>query len=162
MPAKYQDERVPSSNYAVIRWFGFDQFVPERAVTSYWITSKLLLTIRFILAFYSAIVFWTYLGLVAVYAPRFDKFFSMFTTFTFIGLHAYLVVSICFDFTYRTIVQSVLILLLDFLCSPISIPPLKEYRVFTKSTCRLKLSLSLPLCYSCDIQVSKPTETVSG
>jgi hypothetical protein len=94
MPANYQDERLPPSNYAVIRWFGFDQFVPERAVTSYWVSSKTFFIVRFILALYSGIVFWTYLGLLAAYSPKFDGFFAAFTTLTFIGLHAYLVVRV--------------------------------------------------------------------
>lgn len=87
----YKDEKVHDSRYRVIRWFGFDQFVPERAVTSYWISSKTFFVIRFILALYSTIVFWFYLGGTAAYSS-FTGFFAAFTTLTFIGLHAYLVV----------------------------------------------------------------------
>lgn len=90
---KYQDQKVKPSKYALIRWFGFDQFVPERAVTSYWISSKAFFVIRFLLALYSTVVFWTYLGLLASFADV-RGFFSAFTTLTFIGLHAYLIVSL--------------------------------------------------------------------
>ncbi|KAI9486804.1 MAG: hypothetical protein EXX96DRAFT_550671 [Benjaminiella poitrasii] len=88
----YEDKPLPVTNYTFIRWFGFDQFTPERAVTSYWVSSKTFFVIRFILALYSTVVFWTYLGLVAAYSD-FTSFFSMFTTLTFVGLHAYLVTS---------------------------------------------------------------------
>jgi hypothetical protein len=97
MAAKYLDEKLPQSNYAVIRWFGFDQFVPEQAVTSYWVSSKTFFIIRFVLALYSTIVFWTYLGLLAAYSPIFSGFFAAFTTLTFIGLHAYLVVRLLIE-----------------------------------------------------------------
>ena len=90
---KYQDQKVKPSKYALIRWFGFDQFEPERAVTSYWISSKAFFVIRFLLALYSTVVFWTYLGLLASFADV-RGFFSAFTTLTFIGLHAYLIVGL--------------------------------------------------------------------
>lgn len=95
----YRDEKVHTSRYAIIRWFGFDQFVPERAVTSHWVSSKVFFGIRFILALYSTIVFWTYLGLVAAFT-NFNWFFAQFTTLTFIGLHAYLITSLVHHFRY--------------------------------------------------------------
>lgn len=85
-----EDRKLPSSNYRVIRWFQFDQFVPEETVTSYWISSKTFFIIRLILTLYSTIVIWTDIGLSAA---GLDHFFVMFTHFTFIGLHAYLVVN---------------------------------------------------------------------
>lgn len=93
---KYLDQPVKPSKYAIIRWFGFDQFVPERAVTSYWVSSKTFFIVRFIVTLYSTVVFWTYLGLLASFADV-KGFFSAFTTLTFIGLHAYLVVSHRFE-----------------------------------------------------------------
>lgn len=101
----YQDEKLPPSNYAIIRWFGFDQFIPEATVTSYWMSSKAFFIIRFIITLYSTIVIWTYIG---VTGPYMKYFFDMFTHLTFIGLHAYLVVSTAFlylmklfNITYR-------------------------------------------------------------
>ncbi|CAO0799325.1 unnamed protein product [Mucor circinelloides] len=96
---KYRDQQVKPSKYAIIRWFGFDQFVPERAVTSYWVSSKTFFVIRFIIALYSTVVFWTYLGLLASFADV-RGFFSAFTTLTFIGLHAYLVTACVYHFRY--------------------------------------------------------------
>ncbi|KAG1488820.1 hypothetical protein G6F47_012242 [Rhizopus delemar] len=92
-----EDRKLPSSNYRVIRWFQFDQFVPEETVTSYWISSKTFFIIRLILTLYSTIVIWTDIGLSAA---GLDHFFVMFTHFTFIGLHAYLVTSSVYHFRY--------------------------------------------------------------
>ncbi|CAO3610092.1 unnamed protein product [Mucor fragilis] len=96
---KYLDQPVKPSKYAIIRWFGFDQFVPERAVTSYWVSSKTFFIVRFIVTLYSTVVFWTYLGLLASFADV-KGFFSAFTTLTFIGLHAYLVTACVHHFRY--------------------------------------------------------------
>lgn len=101
---KYRDQQVKPSKYAIIRWFGFDQFVPERAVTSYWVSSKTFFVIRFIIALYSTVVFWTYLGLLASFADV-RGFFSAFTTLTFIGLHAYLVVSLLQAFQFMLLIS---------------------------------------------------------
>ena len=90
---RYQDEKVASSNNAIIRWFGFDQFVPETAVTSHWVSSKMFFAIRFILALYTTIVLWVDIGVT-----NSGRFFAYFTTLTFIGLHAYLIVSFHFSF----------------------------------------------------------------
>ncbi|KAG2194031.1 hypothetical protein INT47_009922 [Mucor saturninus] len=88
----YKDEKLPPSNYAVLRWFGFDQFVPETAVTSHWVSPKVFLAIRSLLALYSTIVIWTDIGFDA-YHGKFTGFFAFFTNLTFIGLHAYLITS---------------------------------------------------------------------
>lgn len=85
-------ERIPPSKYSIIRWFGFDQFVPEQAFNSHWISCKTFFIIRFILTLYSTITFWSYL-VVMINLGRFSTFFAAFTTLTYIGLHAYLVVS---------------------------------------------------------------------
>lgn len=86
---KYQDEKLTGSNYAFIRWFGFDQFIPETAVTSHWVSSKVFFIIRFILTLYTTITLWVDIGVTAS-----GRLFAFFTTLTFIGLHAYLVVSL--------------------------------------------------------------------
>lgn len=91
MSEGYQDERLQSSRYSVIRWFGFDQFEPERAVTSYWVSSRVFLCIRIPLVLYSTVVMWADIGTTAQ-EGTFYKFFTYFTNLTFIGLHAYLVV----------------------------------------------------------------------
>lgn len=88
----FEDKKVASSNSAFLRWFGFDQFVPETAVTSYWVSSKVFLVIRFILALYSTIVQWTNIGYSAAHG-NFSGYFAFFTNLTFVGLHAYLIVS---------------------------------------------------------------------
>lgn len=90
---EYLDQQVKPSRYAIIRWFGFDQFEPERAFTSYWVSSKTFFIIRFIIALYSTIVFWAHFG-IAASASAANIFFSYFTTLTFVGLHSYLVVSL--------------------------------------------------------------------
>jgi hypothetical protein len=92
-PVHYRDEPLRPSKYAIIRWFELDTFIPERAVTSYWVSSKTFFAVRFLLTLYSTIVFWFYLISLAIYAD-FSGFFAQFTTLTFIGLHAYLVVNI--------------------------------------------------------------------
>ena len=115
----YKDERLPPSKYAIIRWFGFDQFIPEQAVTSYWVSSKIFFAIRFILALYSTIVFWTYLALVAKYTD-FRIFFTQFTTLTFVGLHAYLVVRTTYFYILCTFIK----------CQPVDIMRL-SFPVFT-------------------------------
>ncbi|KAG0178108.1 hypothetical protein DFQ28_003295 [Apophysomyces sp. BC1034] len=87
---EYQDQRLEPSNYAVIRWFGFDRFVPEQAVTSHWVSSKTFLFIRLPILLYSIIVIWTDIGITASEGDG-SRFFAYFTHLTFIGLHAYLV-----------------------------------------------------------------------
>ncbi|KAL1933796.1 hypothetical protein VTP01DRAFT_7886 [Rhizomucor pusillus] len=93
MSEGYQDERLQSSRYSVIRWFGFDQFEPERAVTSYWVSSRVFLCIRIPLVLYSTVVMWADIGTTAQ-EGTFYKFFTYFTNLTFIGLHAYLVTAL--------------------------------------------------------------------
>lgn len=90
----YQDERLQPSRFGIIRWFGFDQFEPERAVTSYWVSSRVFLCIRIPFVLYSTIIIWGDIGTTAQ-EGTFYKFFTYFTNLTFIGLHAYLVVCIC-------------------------------------------------------------------
>ncbi|CEP17730.1 hypothetical protein [Parasitella parasitica] len=96
---EYKDQQVKPSNYAIIRWFGFDKFVPEQAVTSYWVSPKALFIIRLLLALYTTIVFWTFLALTAVFSDL-RRFFSAFTTMTFIGLHGYLITASVHLFRY--------------------------------------------------------------
>lgn len=85
-------ESLQPSKYSIIRWFGFDQFIPEQAFNSHWMSSKNFFILRMILTLYSTITFWAYL-VVMIDLGRFSGFFAAFTTLTFIGLHAYLVVS---------------------------------------------------------------------
>ncbi|CDH54141.1 predicted protein [Lichtheimia corymbifera JMRC:FSU:9682] len=86
----YQDDPLPQSHSAIIRWFGFDHFVPEKAVTSYWMPSKALLCIRVITCLYSTVVIWASIGTSAIQG-NFQHYFAHFTEMTYIGLHAYLV-----------------------------------------------------------------------
>lgn len=88
-----QDEKVAPSNSAFLRWFGFDQFVPETIVTSHWVSSKTFFAIRFTLALYSTVVQWTNIGYTAS-EGNFSGYFAFFTNLTFVGLHAYLIVSL--------------------------------------------------------------------
>lgn len=89
----YQDDPLPRSHSAIIQWFGFDRFVPEWAVTSYWKPSKVLLCIRVATCLYSTIVIWASIGTSAI-EGNFQHYFAHFTQMTYIGLHAYLVVRI--------------------------------------------------------------------
>ncbi|KAI9265940.1 hypothetical protein BY458DRAFT_556596 [Sporodiniella umbellata] len=93
----FQDQKLPPSDYAIIRWFRVDQFAPEEAVTSYWVSSKAFFFVRFTLALYSTVVLWTDIGLEA---HALNHFFDKFTTMTFIGLHAYLITSTVYHFRY--------------------------------------------------------------
>ncbi|KAI8144036.1 hypothetical protein BJV82DRAFT_667875 [Fennellomyces sp. T-0311] len=98
MPA-YRDERIDSSNSKIIQWFKMDQFEPERAVTSYFVSPKTLLMIRIPLVLYSVIVMWADIG-TAIADNEFKHYFAYFTRFTFVGLHAYLVTSFCHHVRY--------------------------------------------------------------
>ncbi|KAG0167940.1 Transmembrane protein 62 [Apophysomyces sp. BC1034] len=84
----FRDERLEPSSYAFIRWLKLDQFEPERAVTSYFVSSTILFCIRVALALYSTIVLWADIGW-CIETGQFDHFFAYFTHLTFIGLHAY-------------------------------------------------------------------------
>ncbi|GAA5817183.1 hypothetical protein MFLAVUS_010725 [Mucor flavus] len=95
----YEDQKLPKSNNAVIRWFRFDQFVPETAVTSHWVSSKTFFTIRSVLALYSFIVMWVNIGFTASEGNG-DSFFAFFTNLTFVGLHAYLITATVHHFRY--------------------------------------------------------------
>ncbi|KAI8078943.1 uncharacterized protein B0P05DRAFT_637466 [Gilbertella persicaria] len=87
---KYKDQKLNPSTYAIIRWFGFDQLVPEHIVTSHWMSTKVFFMVRFTITLYSTIVFWIYLAILAK-AGKFNGFFAAFTTLNFIGIHAYFV-----------------------------------------------------------------------
>jgi hypothetical protein len=89
----FADEPIPRSRSSFIRWFGIDDFIPEKATTSYWMSSKAFFAIRFIVALYSTIVMWIDIGFSAK-VGTFQGFFAFFTNMTFIGLHAYLIVSL--------------------------------------------------------------------
>ncbi|KAL0077672.1 hypothetical protein J3Q64DRAFT_1746805 [Phycomyces blakesleeanus] len=95
----YEDQRLQESNSKIIRWFGFDQFVPEQAVTSYWVSSKTFLLIRVPILLYTTIVIWTDLGVSAAEGGG-SRFFGYFTTLTFVGLHAYIVTSVVHHVRY--------------------------------------------------------------
>ncbi|KAI8342115.1 hypothetical protein BC941DRAFT_415400 [Chlamydoabsidia padenii] len=90
MIREYQDQPLNRSNWAWIRWFGFDQFVPERAVTSYWLPTRLLLAIRIITMLYSTATMYASIAQSAI-NHDFNTYFGYFTHLTFVGLHAYLV-----------------------------------------------------------------------
>jgi hypothetical protein len=87
----YRDEPIPNSSSKVIQWFGFDNFEPERIVTSHFVSSKTLFMIRLPLALYSFVVMWIDI-IYTAQTGGFRHFFAYFTDLTFIGLHAYLIV----------------------------------------------------------------------
>ncbi|ORY97969.1 hypothetical protein BCR43DRAFT_490640 [Syncephalastrum racemosum] len=89
----YNDERLPPSSSAVIRWFRLDNFEPERAVTSYWVSSKIFLAIRIPLVLYSTVIMWTSIATSAIEGSM-RSYFIYFTHLTYIGLHAYLVTAV--------------------------------------------------------------------
>ncbi|KAI9494598.1 hypothetical protein BDB00DRAFT_817451 [Zychaea mexicana] len=93
MVVEYQDEPLKRSRWAVIRWFRLDRFQPERAVTSYWMSSKALLFIRIPTTLYSTIIMWGSIGNSSI-QNEFQRYFAHFTQLTFIGLHAYLVTAL--------------------------------------------------------------------
>ncbi|KAI9271531.1 hypothetical protein BDA99DRAFT_298458 [Phascolomyces articulosus] len=95
----YRDERVDSSDSKIIRWLKLDQFEPERAVSSYFVSSKTLFMIRIPLVLYSAIVMWADI-IYSIQRNEIDHYFAYFTRFTFIGLHAYLVTTFCHHYRY--------------------------------------------------------------
>ncbi|KAI8139187.1 hypothetical protein BJV82DRAFT_627509 [Fennellomyces sp. T-0311] len=99
MAIEYQDEPLPRSRWAVIRWFRLDRFRPERAVTSYWMSSKALLFIRIPTTLYSTVVMWGSIGNSARLG-QFNRYFAHFTQLTFIGLHAYLVTALYHHIRY--------------------------------------------------------------
>ncbi|CAO3600629.1 unnamed protein product [Absidia cylindrospora] len=83
---------VSSSTSSFIQWFGFDQFQPERAVTSHFVSTKTFLCIRLILVLYSGAVQWASVWWMATHY-QFSHYFAYFTYLTFIGLHAYFLTS---------------------------------------------------------------------
>lgn len=87
-----RDDRLPTSNSSIVQWFKLDQFVPERAVTSHFISSKALLYLRIPLVLYSTIALWADIG-ISLATNEFHHYFAYFTRFTFVGLNAYLIVS---------------------------------------------------------------------
>lgn len=95
MRHEYQDQQLNRSKWAWIRWFGFDQFQPERAVTSHWIPTEAFLGIRILTVLYSTVIQWASIAKSAL-QHSFNIYFGYFTNLTFIGLHAYLVVSMHF------------------------------------------------------------------
>ncbi|ORX46738.1 hypothetical protein DM01DRAFT_1410463 [Hesseltinella vesiculosa] len=87
-----KDKRLGRSRIALVRWFGIDLFQPERAVTSYWLPTKVFLGIRLLLCLWVTIVLWMHIGVTAQ-AGQMKTFFAFFTDLTYIGLNAYLVTS---------------------------------------------------------------------
>ncbi|GAB5588227.1 hypothetical protein Unana1_03127 [Umbelopsis nana] len=83
-------ETISPSNYALIRWFRLDQFEPERAVTSHWVSSSTFLAIRTLPTLYAIIVMFANIGITAQ-SGQFKYFFCFFTNLTYIGLFSYLV-----------------------------------------------------------------------
>jgi len=88
----FRDEPIHQSSSKIIQWLGLDQLEPERALTSHFVSSKTLFFIRLPLVLYSFIVMWVDI----IYTAKtggFRQFFAYFTDLTFIGMHAYLMVS---------------------------------------------------------------------
>ncbi|KAI8382318.1 hypothetical protein BD560DRAFT_477244 [Blakeslea trispora] len=91
----YKDEMIPSSSNKLAQWLKLNEFQPERAMTSHFVSTKTLFLIRVIFAVYSLIVLWVDI----IYTAQFGEirhFFVYFTDMTFIGLHAYLIVEYVF------------------------------------------------------------------
>lgn len=89
--AVYHDERLEPSDYRWIRWFRIDQFESERCLTSHFVSSKTLFWLRLPMVLYTTIVIWADI-IWCIVIGEFRHFFAYFTHFTFIGLHAYLLV----------------------------------------------------------------------
>ncbi|KAI8344406.1 hypothetical protein BC941DRAFT_464632 [Chlamydoabsidia padenii] len=89
----YKDEVIPSPSASrLTQWFGFDQFQPERAVTSHLISSKTFLYIRAVQVLYSGAVQWASICWMAIHYSI-GHYFAYFTYYTFIGLHFYFLTS---------------------------------------------------------------------
>ncbi|KAI8991771.1 hypothetical protein BDF20DRAFT_997573 [Mycotypha africana] len=84
----YRDEPIPASSVKLIQWFGLDNFEPERAVTSHFISSRTLFYIRLPLTLYTLIVMWADIVYTAQ-TGGIRHFLAYFTDLTFIGLHSY-------------------------------------------------------------------------
>ncbi|CAO3630316.1 unnamed protein product [Mucor hiemalis] len=93
MVRAYRDETIETSSVKIVHWFGLDQFEPERAVTSHFVSSKTLFLIRLPLSLYSLIVMWVDI-IWTIKSGEFRHFFAYFTDLTFIGLHAYLITTL--------------------------------------------------------------------
>lgn len=98
---EYDDKPLGRSKWAWIRWFGFDQFVPERAVTSYWLPHQVLLVIRVLFMLYSTATMYASIAQSAL-NHDFNIYFGYFTHLTFVGLHAYFVVGSVRSFSSGT------------------------------------------------------------
>ncbi|KAI8060300.1 hypothetical protein BC940DRAFT_350671 [Gongronella butleri] len=94
-----QDEVIPSSKGRLVQWFGFDQFQPERAMTSHFISVNALLAVRVVLVLYSGAVQWASIYWMATHF-QFERYFAYFTYLTFIGLHAYFVTTLYHQVRY--------------------------------------------------------------
>ncbi|KAI9322552.1 hypothetical protein BX666DRAFT_1896160 [Dichotomocladium elegans] len=99
MRYQFEDARLEESHSALVRWFRFDHFAPERAVTSYWMSTKVLLGVRIITTLYSTVVIWASIG-TSAFEGKFQHYFAHFTQLTFIGLHAYLVTALYHHIRY--------------------------------------------------------------
>ncbi|CAO3618965.1 unnamed protein product [Cunninghamella blakesleeana] len=95
----YQDQVIPLTDSKFLQWFRFDQFQPERAVTSYFVSTKTLLYIRVIQFLYSGAVQWASVYWMATQF-EFKHYFAYFTYLTFIGLHAYFMVTLYHHIQY--------------------------------------------------------------
>jgi hypothetical protein len=89
----FRDEPIPSSSHKIIQWFVLDNFEPERAVTSHFVSSRTLFYIRLPIVLYCFIVMWVDIIYTAK-SGEFKHFFAYFTDLTFIGLLAYLIVTL--------------------------------------------------------------------
>ncbi|KAI9310863.1 hypothetical protein BX666DRAFT_2032575 [Dichotomocladium elegans] len=100
----FRDECIPASNIRLIQWFKLDEFQPERAVTSSFVSTRTLLLLRIPLVMYTAIVFWFDFG-NSIATGEFHHFFAYFTRFTFVGLHAYMITTLYHHIRYILIRQ---------------------------------------------------------
>ena len=99
----YRDECIPHSSNKIVQWLKLDEFQPERAMTSHFVSSKTLFLIRLVFALYSLVVLWVDI-IYTAQKNEIKHFFVYFTDLTFIGLHAYLIVIVLsfllYAFTY--------------------------------------------------------------
>ncbi|RUS24902.1 hypothetical protein BC938DRAFT_472922 [Jimgerdemannia flammicorona] len=77
-----------SSSGSLARWFKFDQFEPESAVTSNFVSPLVLAVIRGIIFIYSFVALWIDVA-NAIINNQMSTYFCFFTHLTFIGLISY-------------------------------------------------------------------------
>ncbi|KAI8975514.1 hypothetical protein BDF20DRAFT_879096 [Mycotypha africana] len=97
----YQDTKLKRSHNIFLHWCGFDQFIPEQIVTSYWISPKVLLLYRIICALYTGFIFWFFVIVFSFWPiDLWNIYFKFFTIYSYVGLHAYFVTTAIYEWRY--------------------------------------------------------------